>query len=129
MLRNIASDTQARVDMVVRNNATWDDAFQFGDPTDTTWTLTGQSFMAEVKGSREDATALAILTTGDGSIVVDDVDLRVIHFHYSDLLLVANLVPGEYVYDLVMIDDSTGDRVNLMGGKVEVKQGVTRDPV
>lgn len=120
--------TAACVNLGVANNGTWLDAFQFGVVGDTTWDLTGQGFTMEVKASRDDVTALLTLSTTDGTIVVDDVTKRIIHFNVDDATIVADLPVGEYVYDLVMFDGSTPPvRVPLMFGRVAVGQGVTRD--
>ncbi len=122
------AQTSARVNLVVSNNATWEDAFQFGTVGDTSWDLTGQRFRMDVKASRDDTTALFTLSTANGRIVVDDVVQRVIHFNVADTVLAAALPPSEYVYDLVMYDNSTPTvRVQLMHGEVRVRQGVTGD--
>lgn len=122
-----ASVTSALVDMVIQNNATWEDAFQFGDADDTSWTLTGQNFILEVKASRDDVAALLTLSTANSRIVVDSVSLRVIHFLVDDAVIKAALKPATYVYDLVMFDGAVPPvRVPLMHGSVEVCQGVTQ---
>ena len=95
--------TIARVDLVVANNGTWIDAFQIGTVGDLTWSFTGQHFRADIKADK--FSSIPLLTTSDvlGTIVVDDVVQRVLHFNVSEqILAAANLVPGEYWYDLVM---------------------------
>lgn len=120
--------TAARVNLSVANNGTWKDAFQLGVVGDTTWSLTGQSFIMEVKASADDVTPLLTISTALGSIVVDDVTQRVIHFNVPESAIVAALPVGEYVYDLVMFDGATPPvRVPIMFGCVAVGQGVTRD--
>lgn len=120
--------TSARVDIEIVNNATWEDAFIFGEPEDAAWTLSNQNFRVDVKGSKDQAVALLTLTTANGRIVVDDVVQRVIHFNVPDADVQANLLPGDYVYDLIMIDNSNpAVRVALMHGKLKVRQGVTGD--
>lgn len=120
------SVTSAHVDLQIDNNGTWSDAFQFGEPDDTTWTLTGQTFSMDVQRSYYDTTPLLSLATSTGRIVIDDVVQRVIHFKVDPTDIQAALKPGQYVYDLVMIDGSTpGIRVPLMHGIVIVAQGVT----
>lgn len=121
------SRVSARVDLEVGNNATWADAFQYDDEDDTSWTLTGQSFVMEVKRSQYDADPLFTLSTGNGRIVVDDVDLRVLHLNAVDTDFSAVLPVGEYRYDLIMVDDNDGSRVQLQHGEVEIIQGVTGD--
>src|SRR6266550_811367 len=100
------SSTSAHVDVSVDNNGTWQDAFQFGTPGDTTWTLTGQTFLLEVKITRYDAAPLLTLTTANGRIVTDDAAQRVIHLNVDPATLQAALPNGKYVYDLLMIDAS-----------------------
>lgn len=119
--------TAARVDITVQNNASWIDAFQFGSADDTSWSFAGQSFEMDVKGNKYDASALFQLRTDNGRILVDDEVLRVLHFNCVDTEVREALAVGEYVYDLIMIDDATGVRVPLQGGSVRVVQGVTGD--
>lgn len=120
------SKTRATVDMAIDNNATWEDAFQFGDTDDTSWDLVGQSFRMDVKTDRDSVVALLTLTTDNGRIVVDDVTQRVIHLNVDDGTIVNSLLPGKYVYDLVMYDASSPTvRVVLMGGEIRVSQGIT----
>jgi hypothetical protein len=123
------SVTSAHVDLAIDNNGTWQDAFQFGQPTDLSWTLAGQTFECDVQRNRYDKTALLSLSSGGGTIVVDDVFQRVIHFNVSPTAIQAALVPGDYVYDLVMVDGSSPPvRVPLMHGFLTVEQGVTYPP-
>jgi hypothetical protein len=124
MTHNV-SPSAAKVDMKVANNGSWRDAFMFGTEGDTTWSFTNQSFVMDVKRDRYDDTALLTLTTGNGRIVVDDVVQRILHFDVSDTIINANLSVGEYVYDLIMVDGSSGVRVPLMAGEVKIIQGVT----
>ena len=120
------SVTSAHVDLQIDNNATWMDAFQFGQPGDLTWTLTGQNFEMDVQTTRYDPTPLLSLKSIAGTIIIDDVIQRVIHLNVDPLAIQAALKPGVYVYDLVMLDGSVPPiRVPLMHGEVEVCQGVT----
>jgi len=121
------AQTAACVDIYASRNATLQDAFQFDDATDTSWSFTGMTFEMEVKASRDDTVALLELTSGAGEIVVDDVTLRVLHLNVDKAALQAALPAGEYVYDLVMIDPApTPDVITLlMQGRLFVKQGVT----
>ncbi len=120
------ADTAAKVDMKVYNNATWNDAFQFGTTGDTSWSFTGKTFSMDVKRDKYDDVALFSLTTGNGRIVVDDVTERVLHFLVPDADFNAILLVGEYVYDLIMIDGASV-RTRLMHGEIHVKQGETED--
>ena len=100
------SVTSAQVDMRIGNNGTWEDAFQFGDPDDTTWTLDNQGFELDVQRNPYDAEPLLSLSTANGRIIVDDTVQRVIHFNVDAADIQASLHPGTYVYDLVMVDGS-----------------------
>lgn len=118
--------TTARVDLTTPNNVTWQDAFQFGTPGDTTWSLTGQSFRMDIKGDSQDAAALLSLTSAGGTIVVDDVVQRIVHLNVPEATIQASLPPGNYVYDFIMFDASVPPvRVQLMRGCVNVTLGIT----
>lgn len=121
------AQTAACVDIVALNTGTLQDAFQFDDETDTSWSFTGMTFEMEIKASREDTVALLELTSGAGEIVVDDEALRILHLNVDPAALQAALPCGEYVYDLVMVDPTpTPDVITpLMQGKFTLKQGVT----
>jgi len=122
------AETATEVDIVASNNATLQDAFQFGEEDDTSWDLTGQSFKLEIKASNDDVDPLLTLSTTDGSIVVDDIVQRVIHLNLGMVALKAALPVGEYVYDLIMYDGSpTPIRTQMMFGKFCLRQGTTED--
>lgn len=104
--------TSARVDIAIQDNATWNDAFQFGTVGDTTWSFTGQVFRLDIKASRDDAAALLSLTSGGGQIVVDDVVQRVLHMNVPESALTV-LPAAEYVYELMMLDASS-DRKSVV---------------
>ncbi len=119
--------TAARVDMVISNNATWEDAFQFGVTGDTSWSFSGKTFVMDVKGTRDDPTALLALSDGAGTIVVANAVTRILYLNVDDSEILSALPVTEdcdpYVYDLVMVDGNI--RTVLMSGKVTVEQGVT----
>jgi hypothetical protein len=121
------SSTSARVDIKIDDNGTWSDAFRFGKPDDTTWTLTGQSFELDVQLDPYGISLLS-LTMTNGRIVVDDPVQRVIHFKVDPADIQSALDPGWYVYDLVMIDVASDVRVPLMHGELQVVHGVTYTP-
>lgn len=120
--------TCAIVDIVNQDNQTIQDAFQFGTPGDTSWSLTGMSFKMEVKASRDDTAPLVTWTSGAGQIVVDDVVQRALHLNVPDTVVQASLPPAEYVYDFIMLDGSTpAVRTPLMQGRFIIRRGVTED--
>jgi hypothetical protein len=123
------SVTSARVDLRIDDNATWMDAFQFGEPDDTTWTLNGQMFELDVQRTPYDAVPLLHMDTAGGRIIIDDSVQRVIHFNVDPTDIQASLSPGTYVYDLVMLDGSSpAVRVALMHGYLTVSRGITFPP-
>lgn len=122
------SKTRSEVNIGIMNNASWDDAFQFSTPSsDLQWNLDGQGFVLQVKHRKEDTVILVELSTNASTIIIDDSELRVIHLNYPPNLIQENLIPGEYVYDLLMFDED-GVVVNLMGGELKVIQGITDVP-
>jgi hypothetical protein len=120
------SVTSAHQNITCDNNGTLANAYQFGTPGDFTWTLTGCSFSMDVQRNRYDQTPLLTLSTGTGTIVIDDVNQRVIHFNVPSTTLKSSLPVGLYIYDLVMTDSSTPPiRTPLMHGSLCVEQGIT----
>ena len=120
------SVTSAREDITVDNNGTLSNAYQFGSPPGTTWTLIGQTFEMNVKRNRYDMVPLLIMNMSNGRIIVDDQIQRVIHLNVSAADIQNYLPVGTYVYDLVMMDGSSPPlRVPLMHGYLTVEQGVT----
>lgn len=122
------AETAACVDISQLDNATFQDAFQFGVTGDTSWSFTDMTFKMEVKASRDDVAPLVTWTSGGGQIVVDNAVTRVLHFNVPDTVIQASLPPATYEYDLVMLDGSTpAIRTVLMQGKFIVSHGVTED--
>lgn len=120
------SVTSAHEDIPIDNNGTMMNAFQFGTPTDTTWTFNGQSFEMDVQLTYYDNTPKLSLSTASGTIVIDDPIQRVLHFNVPPSNIQTSLTPGAYVYDLIMLDGSTPPvRVPLMHGRILVGQGIT----
>lgn len=117
-----------RVDIEIDNNVWWDDQFQFGDPTDFTWTLTGVNFYLNVQRSPSDTVPVLALTSLAGQMVVEDTNARILGMVVSDTAIRAALAPGKYVYDLIMVNISTGQTDGLMYGELYVKQGITVGP-
>ncbi len=144
--------TSARIDLATVNNATWEDAFQF-DPTGPTgsqpefwppgitgpaWTLTNQNFLITIKGNLLQPTPLLQIDTGVvgcNLLVVDDVNSRILHMNVPDVVLNgftgatgctgAGLIPGCYIYDFVMYDQSHPPvKIALMHGLFVFQDGV-----
>src|SRR5579871_3818761 len=119
MTQNVPTNTPttaARVDMVISNNATWQDAFQFGTVGDTTWNLVGQNFRMDVKADPQGPALLTLLSSA-GQIVVDDTVQRIVNLNVPESSIQAALPPGVYWYDFIMFDNSSPPiRVQLMRG-------------
>lgn len=118
--------TASLVNMIVANNTTWEDAFQFGTVGDLTWNFTGQTFKMDIRATADDVSPLLSLTSGGGTIVIDDPIGRTLHLLVSSTVFKPVLPVGTYVYDLIMLDGSTPPvRVALMTGTIQITQGVT----
>jgi hypothetical protein len=118
-------DPSERVDFAISLNVTWQDGFQFGDPADTSWDLAGRSFEMSLKGSENDTASLLSMTTTNGRILITDAVGRVIFFNVPPADLATALVPGEYVYDLLMSSGSPPVLVPMFHGTVCVENGIT----
>lgn len=124
----VHSQTSAGVDWEIDNNGTWEDAWQF-DPDGQYWDLLGVSIEMDVQRNAYDETPLLSMSTSNGRIKILDALQRIGQFNVPAADIQANLKPGIYVYDLVMIyDPPTNIRVLLMHGTVTVMQGVTYPP-
>lgn len=120
------SVTSAETNIIIGNNVTWQDAFQFGQPGDFTWQLQ-PNWEMEIKLDRFQTTSFLNPSTANGQIVVDDINQRVIHLNVAPATIQAALQPGVYCYDLVMFDGSTPPiRTVLMHGLLKVVQGVSQ---
>lgn len=125
-MRHVNPPTSAHVDIAVSKNESFNEAFQFDDATVTTWDFTGCSFRMDLKGNFEQVATTISFVSGAGQITVDNVALRILHFNVADNVLQAALVPGRYVYDLIMTDASSV-RTQLMHGDFIFAEGVTGD--
>lgn len=121
--------TSAEVNFQISNDATWNDAIQFGALSDgTEWSFpAGATFLMDVKRNSFDASPLLQLTSGNGRIVNLSSTQRLIQFNVAIADLRASLPPGEYVYTFIMDDPATSpsQRTQLMHGDVCVGQGPT----
>lgn len=124
LMRQIHPPTSAIVDISVSNNESFNEAFQFDDATITYWDFLNKTFALAIKGNFEQTSALITLVSGAGQITVDNAVLRILHFNVTDTVLNAALVPGCYVYDLIMTDASNV-KTQLMHGAFNFTNGVT----
>lgn len=121
--------SSANADIITAKNATFNEAYQFDPPvagvTGPAWTLS-PNFRMDVKAYYNQAVALVSFTTAAGQIVVDDAVQRTIHFNVPETVISGPLVPGTYIYDLIMYDNSVPPiRIPVMHGKFIVTDGVT----
>jgi hypothetical protein len=119
------SPTSAHVNITVAKNSTFADAVRFGDEDDTTWTFSNKSFRMGIKGNFEQDAEIIAFTSAAAEIVVADAATRVIYFNVPHTTLQNALVPGVYLYDLIMIDDTTTVRTQLMHGEFHFAEAVT----
>lgn len=115
-----------KVEIEIQSNVFWDDAFQFGLADDQTWNFNGMSFLLDLKLHRSDTNPVLSLSSAAGSIVVTDPINRILNMYVTDHALRAALTPNTcYEYDLIMSNNSTGQRDCLMYGTVKFDYGVT----
>ena len=126
---NCANATSAFVQFKISNDATWNDAVQFGPLADgTEWSFpAGATFLMDVKRNRYDASPLLQLSTANGRIVNLSNTLRLVQFNVAIADILSSLPPGDYVYSFIMDDPVTipSQRTQLMHGDVCVGQGPT----
>lgn len=121
--------SSAHMDLVAARNATFGDAIQFDPPvpgvTGPAWSFSGQKFRMDVAPNYEQA-SLVSFTSDDGEIVVDDNAQRILHFNVPESTIQAALIPGEYVYDLIMYDTASPPRrIQIAHGRFIVTDGIT----
>ena len=127
--KNPSNATSALVGFRISNDATWNDAIQFGPMADgTEWSFpAGATFLMDVKRNRYDTSPLLQLSTANGRIINLSSTLRLVQFNVAITDILASLPPGEYVYSYIMDDPITtpSQRTQLMHGDVCVGQGPT----
>lgn len=118
----------AVVTIPIKNNVWFLNAFRFGKLGDTSWSFTGKHFLCDLKQDPEqlaaDLSLSSLSPSPAGLIVLDEVN-RILQFNVNDHLIRQKLQPGPYQYDLIMVDNVTGERDTLMSGTITVFQGVT----
>ena len=118
----------ATVTFSIMNNAWFLNAFRFGVLGDTSWSFTGKHFLCDLKSDpsvTKPDLSLSSLTPSPATILVLDPVVRVLQFNVTDLLIRSKLQLGPYQFDLIMVDNVTGERDTLMSGTITVDQGVT----
>ena len=123
----MTTTTLFNVNFPIRNNAWWLTAFQFGIAGDTSWSFTHKHFLCDLKGDPTQSTpdfATSSIESPPTILVLDEVQ-RILQFYVTDLQIRAVLQVQPYNYDLIMVDDITGERDSLMFGIITVTQGIT----
>lgn len=107
------------VEITVEQNATFTTTVTVTDATDSPVDLTNSSVKAQLKKSYYSLTAhdftVTIPSPPNGEAILQ-----------LSAATTANITPGRYVYDVIMIDQY-GDTTRLFEGTAVVTPGVTRD--
>jgi hypothetical protein len=119
------SPTSAHVNVIVAKNTTFSDAIQFDSSDDTTWDFLNKTFRLGIKGNFEQDDEVLAFTSNAAEIVVADPTLRVLYFNVPPATMQAALVPGCYVYDMLMTDTVTAVITQLMHGEFHYAEAVT----
>jgi hypothetical protein len=125
MISVVVPPTSAHADITVAKNTTFSDAVQFDDADDTTWDFLNKTFRMGLKGNYEQDDETVAFTSAAAEIVVLDPALRILGFNVPHATLAAVLVPGCYVYDLLMTDTDTAVVTQLMYGEFHYAEAVT----
>lgn len=120
--------TIAVVNMTLGDNESLLYSFQLGATSDVSWSLAHKDLYADFKGDAADLVALIQTSTVNSRIVIHDEALRVFSWHVPQAVIEDNLPVGSYVYDLLMVDQTTGDKQRLMTGKLKIVEGPTKEP-
>ena len=117
----------ASVAITTKNNVWFVPAWRFGVVGDTSWSFTGKHFLCDFKSDpSNDTPELSLSSIGSPqTIFVLDAVNRLLQFAVTDITLRAAMDPGVYQFDLIMVDDATGERTPLLVGALTVTQGVT----
>lgn len=120
-MHHVFPPTSSNVDISVSNNESFNEAFQFDVETNLLWDFADKTFRLDIKGNFEQTSPLVSITS---QIVVVDIVKRIIKITVPEATLQAGLVPGTYVYDLIMTDVDAV-RTQLMHGFFNYAIGVT----
>lgn len=120
-----ASPTSVPANITVAKNTTFSDAIMFDDPNDTSWNLVNKTFRMGLKGNYEQDVETVAFTSQAAEIVIYDTTTRVIGFNVPPATLENTLVPGVYVYDLIMTDTDTAVQTQMMHGTFHYADAVT----
>lgn len=124
----------ATVNFAVKTSAWLTDQFRFGVVGDTSWSFTNKYFLCDFKQDPSQSTPDLSLSSQPvagvniditNGIIVVDVVQRILKFNVTDKQLQDYMQLGPESYDLIMVDQTTGERDPLMTGVLTVDQGVT----
>lgn len=129
MNENMQYLPQLQAQVTIANNSDWRDVMFLPMPDGTTpIDLTGMVFQLTVRETVDSTVVALQLTTIDGTLI-NGGDDGTITFAAPALMLLNQLAPGSYVFDLIARDEE-GTTINLFAvtvGQLTVNQGVTRD--
>jgi hypothetical protein len=120
-----ASPTSSHANIIVAKNTTFSDSIRFDDPDDTSWDFINKTFRMGLKGNFEQDEETVAFTSAASEIVVLDAITRILGFNVPQATMEAALVPGVYLYDLIMTDTITAVRTQLMHGEFHFAEAVT----
>jgi len=125
MPQNFAPPSSAHCNITVAKNTTFSDAVQFILDDGSTWDFNNKTFRMGLKGNYEQSPEQLEFTSDAAEIVVADAAQRILYFNVPPATLQAALVPGVYLYDLVMTDTVTAVRTQIMYGEFRYAEAVT----
>lgn len=103
----------------ISDNADWAQPLVFTDRNGAPYVLTGSTFRLDFKVSRDDASAVVSLTSGNGGVASTDLANGTVTLNIADFAVPA----GTYIGDLIRIAGSA--REHLIDIELNVVKGVT----
>lgn len=103
----------------ITDNADWLQPLVFTDRNGVPYDMTGSTFRLDFKVSRDDAAAVASLTTANGGVASTDLANGAVTLSIADF----GIEVGSYVGDLLRI--AGGGREHLLDVELVVNKGVT----
>lgn len=118
--------TIAVVNQTIANNETWQFPFQFGIPGDLSWNFDHVDLFCDIMVAAGE-TPLLSTSSLNGDLVIDDPIARIMHYFVQPAVIQSQLPAGAYVYDLIMVNQTTYVTQRLMTGTLTVQEGVTKE--
>jgi hypothetical protein len=115
--------TWTEYDLVVSNNADWDEVIPIGLPGDS-FSLTGATFVMDVRASANAPDSFATYTSPQLILTEEPPGSRSATLHVDNSDIENKLPPGDFVYDIVV---TLGSKTFVGArGTIASYQGVTR---